>query len=273
MSMGGATGRSGLIAGTIVLAAVFSVAAGAVEKSPEGMILIPAGPFVMGSSEKDGRVGLDVGVDEVPVHRVKLPAFRIDRYEVTVAEYQAFLRATGRKPPGDPKFPDIYPWKETGGPPPEIARHPVIYVDWSDADAYCRWAGKRLPTEPEWEKAARGTDGRWWPWGNAIDPKRANVQQTEFGGTAEVGRFEGDRSPYGVQDMAGNVAEWTASWYQPYPGSTLVRQTFGEKLRVIRGGAWVLNAHPYSRASHRSMAQKPEKRHRAIGFRCAMDAK
>jgi iron(II)-dependent oxidoreductase len=260
--------------GLIAIGATLALAPGAVagRAVEPGMVLIAAGPFKMGSRQQDGKVGIQVGVDELPQHEVALPAYLIDRTEVTAKQYKAFLNATERKPPGDPRFPEIYPWAAEGGVPKEFENHPVIYVTWSDAAAYCKWAGKRLPTEAEWEKAARGADGRIWPWGNTFDPKKANVRETDAAGTLPVGSFPDGASPYGVQDMAGNVAEWTADWYEAYPGSTLKRKAFGIN-KVVRGGAWTLFAEPYSRAAHRSIAQDPEKRHRSIGFRCAKDAK
>lgn len=246
-----------------------AVAGRAVESD---MILVPAGSFKMGSRQQDGKVGMQVGVDELPQHDVTLPAFWIDRTEVTAKAYKVFLDATGRKPPGDPRFPEIYPWAAEGGVPKEFENHPVIYVTWHDAAAYCKWAGKRLPTEAEWEKAARGTDGRIWPWGNMFDRNKANIREFEAAGTLPVGSFPAGASPYGVQDMAGNVAEWTADWYEAYPGSTLKRKAFGIN-KVVRGGAWTLFAEPYSRAAHRSIAQDPDKQHRSVGFRCAKDAR
>lgn len=242
------------------------------EAPPDDMVLIPAGKFLMGSSPKDGRVGFSVGVDELPQHTVDLKGYYIDRYEVTAKQYRKFIEATGRKPPGDPRFPEIYPWAREGGVPKEFENNPVIYVSWNDAESYCEWAGRRLPTEAEWEKAARGTDGRIWPWGNIFDSQKANVQEYKAGGTLAVGSFPKGVSPYGVYDMAGNVAEWTADWYQAYPGSKLVRSAFG-KNKVVKGGAYTLPGEPYARSASRTMARDPEKRHRSIGFRCAKDAK
>lgn len=238
----------------------------------DGMILIPAGPFLMGSSPKDGNVGFTVGVDELPQRTLNLKGFFIDRFEVTALKYRDFLEATGRTPPGDPRFPEIYPWAREGGVPKEFENHPVIYVSWGDAEAFCGWAGKRLPTEAEWEKAARGPDGRIWPWGNIFDARKANVQEFHSGGTLPVGSFPKGASPYGVEDMAGNVAEWIADWYEAYPGSKLVREAFG-KNRVVKGGAFTLPGEPYARSASRSMARDPEKKHRSIGFRCARDLK
>jgi len=239
--------------------------------STDGMVLIPGGAFEMGADRSDGRVGIEVGVDSLPRHRSTVDAFWMDETEVSNEAYRVFLLATGRKLPVDPKFPDFFHW-ENGNFPPGLGRHPVVYVDWWDADAYCGSVGKRLPTEAEWEKAARGTDGRRYPWGNDFDAERCNSLENGLGWTAPVGSHPGDVSPYGVKDMCGNVAEWTASWYQAYPGSTLERRSFGEKYKVVRGSNWMLSFSPYSRTSHRSLAYDQEKRHRGIGMRCAVSA-
>jgi len=236
-----------------------------------GMVLVPAGPFTMGADERDGRVGVQIGVDEAPRHEVTLKAFWIDRTEVTHEAYRPFVAATGRETPVDPKFGDFYAWSGDEFPP-GLANHPVVYVDWHDADAYCKWVGKRLPTEAEWEKAARGTDGRTFPWGEGIQPDWCNTRESEAEWSTPVGTIAHDVSPYGVMDMCGNVSEWTDSWYLAYPGSTLERTAFGEKYRVVRGGAWMLRALPFARVTHRTLAFEPTKRHRGIGFRCAMGA-
>jgi len=237
----------------------------------EEMVLVPAGPFTMGADERDGRVAVEIGVDSLPRHEVDVKAFWIDRTEVTHAQYRAFVTATGREAPADPKFADFYAWSGDNFPP-GLANHPVVYVDWFDADAYCRWVDKRLPTEPEWEKAARGTDGRTFPWGEGTEPDWCNTRETEAKWTTPVGTMAHDQSPYGVMDMCGNVSEWTSSWYRAYPGSTLERRSFGDEYKVVRGGAWMLGAHPFARVTHRTLAFEPTKRHRGIGFRCAMDA-
>jgi formylglycine-generating enzyme required for sulfatase activity len=223
------------------------------------MVLIPAGAFLMGSASTPGLSWLEQGVDETPQHRVKLGAFWIDRYEVTGKDYAAFVEATGHRAPrvwsaGRPRRDD----------------HPVIDVSWHDADAYCRWAGKRLSTEAEWEKAARGADGRTWVWGPEYRPGAANLEDGGLGDTAPVGSHPKDVSPYGVYDLTGNAMEWTASWYRAYPGSTLQRDDFGEQYRVLKGGAWTTPPLPFSRAANRH-AIAPKWDHPHFGFRCAKD--
>ena len=233
------------------------------------MVHVPEGPFLMGADERDGQVGLEVGVDSMPRHQRDVAAFSIDRYEVTHEDYRAFVRATDRAAPTEPRFADFYAW-EKGDYPGGMGNHPVVYVDWNDGHDYCAWNGKRLPTEAEWEKAARGTDGRTLPWNGPYEETRCNTLETQLGWSTPVGAVAGDVSPYGVFDMCGNVSEWTADWYKAYPGSTLERASFGEKYRVTRGGSWKLEVEPYARVTNRTLAFKPDKRHRAIGFRCAV---
>lgn len=238
----------------------------------EQMAHIPAGEFIMGSTEMDGLVGQSVGVDEIPQRSVYLKAFYIDRYEVTNRQYKAFIDATGHSAPDD-KHPGASSWK--GNTPPEGTEGiPVSNITWYDADAYCRWAGKRLPAEEEWEKAARGTDGRQWPWGNDFfgpDGKiMANTREARVGWTTQTGSYPEGVSPYGIYDMAGSVMEWTSSWYKPYPGSTLQREAFGEKYKVLRGGSWENPSVPFARSAYRH-AVAPKWDHPAHGFRCAVD--
>ncbi len=233
------------------------------------MVFIPSGEFLMGSTEKDGKVGQAIGIDEIPQHSFNLRGFYIDRHEVTNRQYKAFVAATGHRPPEN-KYTGAYSW-EANSPQTGQEDIPVTDVSWHDADAYCRWAGKRLPTEAEWEKAARGTDGRQWPWGNEFKKESCNTKYTGYGELLPAGSVPGDVSPYGVHDMCGNVSEWTNSWYLPYPGSTLQRESFGETYKVVRGGSLVMPAFPYSRAAYRANVYRPDYRHRGIGFRCVKD--
>jgi len=240
---------------------------------PEGMVLIPSGEFIMGSNEED-REGkaMEVGsrkpwyLDEHPQQKLALPAYLIDQYEVTNTKYKRFVEAMKRRSPSD--------W-ENGAYPPGQESYPVVSINWYEAQDFCRWAGKRLPTEAEWEKAARGTDGRIWPWGNEFSAQKANTGPAGIGGPRPVGSFPGDRSPSGVYDLAGNVMEWTESWYLPYAGSTYKGQEFGERFKVVRGDSWGEGGHYYlphfSRAAFRLNAP-PEERYDYIGFRCAKDA-
>jgi formylglycine-generating enzyme required for sulfatase activity len=186
--------------------------------APEGMTLIPAGPFVFGDGQQ---------------HTETLAAFWIDLYEVTNGQY-AKLRAI--------EFPD------------KRAEHPVTNVSWHHARQFCAAMGKRLPTEQEWEKAARGMDGRLYPWGNWYDAKHANAEN-RVGDAMAVGRFEDGRSPYGVYDMAGNVMEWTDS---------------GDELtKVFRGGSWASSAQEVRAVTRSSLV--PGYRLLDLGFRCAKD--
>ena len=200
---------------------------------PPGMIWIPPGPFIMGTDKQDteGR-GLELGLtkswfeDESPQHTVDLPGFYIDRYEVTMADFAIFVQKGKAVPPAS--------WKD-GIPPPESDRYPGADVTWFQAQAYCAWAGKRLPTEAEWEKAARGPDGQVFPWGNEYDPERGNLLSK---GSEPIGSRPQGASPYKVEDLVGNVWEWTSDWYQPYPGNAYPSDNYGRRYKVIRGKSW-----------------------------------
>jgi formylglycine-generating enzyme required for sulfatase activity len=220
------------------------------------MVLVPAGEFIMGS--------LDGDADESPAHRVSVRAFYIDKFEVTHASYAKFVAATGYKAPID--------W--VGGTvSPRLSNHPVVNVAFADAEAYARWAGKRLPTEVEWERAARGTDGRMFPWGDSTTTSSA---WGEFGKehTWPVGSFTNDVSACGAMDMGGNVWEWTSSWYDAYPGNGDLELAFGKKYRVIRGGGAI---EYYGKPSTRRCAQRgrsvPYGTFDGLGFRCVKEAK
>jgi formylglycine-generating enzyme required for sulfatase activity len=235
------------------------------------MVLIPAGEFLMGSPKGEG------DSDEYPQHTVYLDAFYIDKYEVTNAQYKKFMDATGHAAPGY--------WNDNSFNKPE---QPVVGVNWFDAEAYCKWANKRLPTEAEWEKAARGTDARKYPWGNE-EPNaggiwRANYNIGKKGAddgfqfTAPVGSFSAGVSPYGIHDMAGNVWEWCADWYDKYYYSgSLKNNPKGPskgRSRVVRGGSW-LDVGYYLRAANRGKCVIEEEeyfnRTTILGFRCAQD--
>ncbi len=226
------------------------------------MVEIPEGPFTMGYEQGDP--------DEAPAHPVYLKAYYIDLKEVTQSEYDRFVRMTRRDIPHVPVFEE------------EIAKlvdpdFPVVGVGWNDAFAYCRWAGKRLPTEAEWEKAARGEGRRLYPWGNEFSYAFANLDGDDDGARylAAVGSYEGGRSPYGVYDMAGNAAEWVADTYHPhYYRRSPFRDPPGPdstEFKVIRGGTWrdsKLNARLTKRFS-----AKMWRTDATIGFRCALDGK
>jgi len=221
------------------------------------MVLVPAGEFTMGSATGDA--------DERPAHQVYLDSFLIDRYEVTVEQYAAFLQETGTSSPSDWRMMNQLSNK----------KRPVSNVDWADAAAYCKWAGKRLPTEAEWEKAARGTDGRLYPWGNEPPtPRHANYGQAGSGNNgalAPVGSFEEGKSPYGVYDMAGNVWEWVSDWYsQDYYKTGPLRNPTGPPkgdYKVIRGGSW--GSSPKDLRSTDRESRLPSFGGLGTGFRCA----
>jgi formylglycine-generating enzyme required for sulfatase activity len=219
------------------------------------MIEIPAGPFTMGSDTGES--------DEAPAHEVDLSAFEIDRFEVTNADFAQFVEATGYQTDAE-KAGSSKNWRDDAE---GKDNHPVVRVSWNDAVAYCEWLGKRLPTEAEWEKAARGTEGWMYPWGDEWDPSKANVKDTGLRGTAAVGSFGAGASPYGVEDMAGNVWEWTADWYEPYPGSTYDSEYFGQKFRVVRGGGW-FEMEDAVRTTNRDLTSDTAAND-DVGFRCA----
>ena len=292
----------------------------------KGMVLIPAGEFQMGSDKKEdpskwreanalnpyGFVDR-LYVDERPMHKVTLPDFMIDQYEVTNAQYREFAVATRRNVP--------YAWIRNGYNlsyeflnymPLEDLRQiasdqfkldmdttkmsqdallaeldniqnarnsfPVTTVSWFDANDYCTWSRKRLPTEAEWEKAARGPQGFEYPWGNEWDPKKINAmsKDDEIPYSA-AGSYPDDKSAYGVYDMAANVAEWVADWYVAYPGATPTDNKFyGNTQRVVRGG--MASSGHYDSISVVFRAAKrthllPKTALIDVGFRCAKDIK
>ena len=290
------------------------------------MALIPAGEFTMGSNKTEddtkwkGANALNpygfndkLYVDEHPAHKVTLPTYLMDKYEVSNAQYRAFIAATQHRPPAlwqhngynlTNKFLDNLPLvylqqvaadrfkldmdvttmtkqallAELKKVQAERSKLPVTTVTWADADAYCRWAGKHLPSEAEWEKAARGSDGLEFPWGNEWDPKRINtMSENPDQPFSPGGSYPGDKSVYGIYDMAANVSEWVADWYDAYPGAPPSdNKYFGKIHRVTRGG--ITSSGHYDALSLMFRSAKrahlpPDSALLDLGFRCAKDIK
>ncbi|MEW6401242.1 MAG: SUMF1/EgtB/PvdO family nonheme iron enzyme [Chloroflexota bacterium] len=222
------------------------------------LLFIPAGTFTMGSYSSDQG-------DEKPEHELNLDAYWIDETEVTNAMYAECVEARKCNPPKFVKSSTRPDYFEN----PEFADYPVIYVTWYDAAAYCSWTGRRLPTEAEWEKAARGPDGRMFPWGNA-EPKDGLLNfQSRLGDTTEVGMYPDGASMYGALDMSGNVWEWVSSLYQPYPyEADDGREDPNPKdRRSVRGGAWGYGDN-HVRSAFRNYYD-PMTAYFSLGFRCA----
>ena len=227
----------------------------ALKNRKSSMTLIPAGEFIMGSNERWD--------DEAPEHISETDAFYIDLNEVTNADYKIFVDATRREHP--------FHWPE-GNIPKSKKNHPVVYVSWFDANAYCTWAGKRLPSEQEWEKAARGKEGLIYPWGNEWSLDKSNNPYKNSTGTEPVGSYPEGRSPYGLNDISGNVWEWVDSYYLPHPGNPVTRAEYGKDKRVLKGGSWFdclsygcgLSAPTFNRSFF-----TPEVKNNSFGFRCA----
>jgi formylglycine-generating enzyme required for sulfatase activity len=264
------------------------------------MVKVMEGQFLMG-----GRADEERSIDwEKPLHIVHVDTYWIDRTEVSNAMFAAFVAATGHvsdaekagmgyvsNGSGRTETAGAY-WKHPMGPDSSIdglEDHPVMMVSWNDAAAYCAWAGRRLPTEAEWEKAARGIDGRFYPWGEEFDSSLVNADDEElldeysvecspagcdgYDVTSPVGSFEGGASPYGVLDMAGNLWEWAGDYYDDAyfsisPAENPTGPSTGER-RVLRGGSWLNNTYDM-RTTYR-YGQKPDYRSDKLGFRCAMD--
>lgn len=240
------------------------------------MVIVAAGECVMGSTPAELEAALEDCTDskrewylnEQPQHRVCLPEFAIARTPVTNIQYRRFVRATGRSLPAH--------WLG-GRLPAGQEDHPVTGVSWHEANSYCQWlsesTGKayRLPSEAQWEKAARGADGRTYPWGNEFQPGMCNCSEIGLGYTTPVGVFASGASPYGALDMAGNVWEWTSSLFKEYPYTA---QDGREALdsgeqRALRGGAFFYNRYDV-RCAVRSR-YRPEGKHYLVGFRPALD--
>jgi formylglycine-generating enzyme required for sulfatase activity len=230
------------------------------DKDGASMALVPAGEFIMGSDEGSEQAK--------PKHVVYLSAFYVDRYEVTNAQFREFIRQTQYRPESR------ISWERYAGTGRED--FPVRGVTWNDAAAYAKWAGKRLPTEAEWEKAARGPSGQRFPWGNDYDQTRFHGNVALEDGPMRVGSFPGGRSPYGCEDMAGNVWEWCSDWYDadyyaksPKENPTGPSRPGVRKAKVIRGGAWDRQSIEHIKGYERNhgAAASPE----TVGFRCVKD--
>jgi formylglycine-generating enzyme required for sulfatase activity len=247
-----------------------------VSNAGDDMVLVPAGEFTMGRKAVDEfaacqKFGSDCNVtwftDEEPVHKVSVNAFYIDKYEVTNALYKQCVDQGACDPPQASNSSTHLNYYGNS----EFDKYPVIYVTWNQAKAYCEWRGARLPTEAEWEKAARGTDGRMYPWGDNLDETFANFNYS-VGDTTPVGSYEKGKSPYGAYDMAGNVWEWVNSQDRPYPYTPDDgrESPTGDDLRVARGGSWgfvgvsVSSSYRYGFEATSSNLD--------LGFRCARDA-
>jgi eukaryotic-like serine/threonine-protein kinase len=230
---------------------------------PAILIDIPAGEFLMGSAENEA-VSFQ---NERPKHKVYLDEYWIDSHKVTNAMYGACFEAGVCADPGtyiSRMWNDNYE-------NPDTRAYPVTYVTWQQARDYCRWLGRDLPTEAQWEKAARGTDGRIYPWGDTIDCSLANYAACKLKDITRTDRYPDASSPYGVLDMSGNVWEWTLDWYDRgyYAESPAINPTgpLTGTLRVLRGGSW-LNGADYVRSAYRFSAS-PEHGNDYFGFRCA----
>ncbi len=218
------------------------------------MILIPAGPFTYGVTQKEvRRIVISLKAPMAEIYRTEVPkvtknleSFYIDRFEVTNEQYSRFVRETNHRAPRYLRYPQL-----------NGSRQPVVGVGWGDAQAYCSWAGKRLPSEEEWEKAARGSDGRTWPWGNQPDPSRYNGRKQANYAPVNVGSFPSGDSPYGLSDMAGNVWEMTSG-------------TWKGSAKAMRGGSF-LNPVGDVRVTVRWAASDEDRGANWLGFRCVMD--
>lgn len=261
--------------GSVILAGALILGASGAPTGKDGAptVLIPEGAFTMGSND-----GLP---NERPEHKVWLDSYYIDQYEVTMTLYAKFMEETKRRAPPL--------WDEDAVV--SSGNRPAVGVTWEDADAYCRWAGKQLPTEAQWEKAARGTDGRRYPWGHMqpfVDIANYNrgqwvsypitlqpVDSGVEGMSVRHGTTTGGRSPYGIFHMSGNAAEWMADWYdreyyQKSPERNPKGPDSGEK-KIIRGGSWA--DLPAGIRTTIRIAAEPDYRDLTVGLRCAMPAK
>jgi formylglycine-generating enzyme required for sulfatase activity len=242
---------------SIVVAAAIALAA------EPGMVFIPGGDFQRGRTHKLPDDGLkwwpELLTDDRPVRKVTLEPFYMDTHEVAIGDYAKFVKAKRHRPP--------YNWPKSG-PPAGKDKFPVSAVSWDDASAYCAWAGKRLPTEAEWERAARGlAEGAKYPWGDG-DVKKTDARYGTVEGPVAVGQYPPNY--FGLYDVAGNVWEWTADWYEKdYYATAPEKDPRGPEkgmYKVLRGGSWA-DLPKYLTTAHRSWA-RPAERSPNIGFRC-----
>jgi formylglycine-generating enzyme required for sulfatase activity len=226
-----------------------------IESDSVTMMYVPKGTFTMGSSSGG----------ESPIHTVDLDSYYIDKFEVTNAAYKRCVDAGVCAAPKQSNSSTRTAYYSN----PEFDEYPVINVDWNMSKTYCEWRGDRLPTEAEWEKAARSLDGRTYPWGENIDCDTANYQSSCVGDTTKVGSYLKNVSPYGLYDMAGNVWEWTSSLYKPYPYTRNDgrEDPLSSDRRVLRGGSWDNNDFG-ARSADRDV-NSPDVINGSIGFRCA----
>ncbi|MFC1856111.1 formylglycine-generating enzyme family protein [Thermodesulfobacteriota bacterium] len=221
---------------------------------------VPGGFFGMGDNKKD---------NEMPMRGVELKDFYIDKYEVTNEQYKIFMFDKKREAPhlNTPEA-GPYNWKDNNFPEGK-EDYPVVLVTHQDAKDFCEYMGKRLPTEAEWEKAARGTGSRIWPWGNVWDARKLNSLESGVGHTAIIGSFPDDLSPYDVMDMGGNVSEWTSSEYAPYKNNFKGDENYNKGYLVIRGGSFI-----YGKSESRAPSRKymdPNAKSIGVGIRCVKD--
>jgi eukaryotic-like serine/threonine-protein kinase len=235
------------------------------DKDGMTLLYIPAGEFLMGAAESD-KQAFD---NEKPQHKVYLDAFWIDQTEVTNAMYAKCMKAGVCHAPSSIQSSTRTSYYGN----PQFDTYPVVYVDWNDATAYCQWAGGDLPTEAQWEKAARGNDERTYPWGNQSPDKTRLNYNMEVRDTTQVGTYPTGASPYGALDMAGNVWEWVADWYgETYYTRSPDRNPTGPVSgteRVLRGGSWDYEDEPSIVRISARLVSRPGYQYDYDGFRCA----
>jgi len=239
------------------------------------MVLIPAGEFIMGTDRVDDeKTHLKIGavkplfVDQQPSRKIFLESYYIDKYEVTNDEYKKFIDETG--------YDELPGHWEKGTYVQGRENYPVTHVTWREALTYAIWAQKSLPTEAQWEKAARGVDGRLYPWGDNYVKGKSNMDIDGARDLTKVGTYPEDISPYNVYDLGGNVMEWTMDWYLAYPDSTYKNPRYGKKLKVLRGNAFQQSGHYFLEAFRYSFSRTeadPNDYFENVGFRCVKQVK